>query len=43
MKYVRLFEELAQPEYTYYPNGQVRTETWWLNDRQYIPRNQSNY
>ena len=31
MKYVRLFEELAQPEYTYYPDGQVQTKWWYLD------------
>ena len=31
MKYIRLFEELAQPHYEYYPDGQVKEE-WWRLD-----------
>jgi len=33
MKYVRLFEELAQPTYTYYSNGQVEVEQWLLDGK----------
>ena len=35
MKYVRLFEELAQPNREYYPSGRVQSEHWYLNDQQH--------